>query len=53
MNEDRDLRDFDEEAEEQPAKELEFFCPNCGEKHQDEVVFLFHESNNSYKQYST
>lgn len=39
MNEEIDLID-NEELEIETVKELDFICPNCGEKHQDDIVFL-------------
>lgn len=35
------FEDFEHEEEViENTKELEFICPNCGEKHQEEIVFL-------------
>lgn len=38
MNEEFDI--LDEETEIEETRELDFNCPNCGEIHQDDVVFL-------------
>jgi predicted RNA-binding Zn-ribbon protein involved in translation (DUF1610 family) len=38
MNEELDI--LNEETEVEEVKELDFVCPNCGEIHQDDVVFL-------------
>jgi predicted RNA-binding Zn-ribbon protein involved in translation (DUF1610 family) len=38
MNEEIDILDEIETPE--VVKELDFECPNCGEKHQDEIIFL-------------
>jgi Zn finger protein HypA/HybF involved in hydrogenase expression len=38
MNEELDI--LNEETKVEEVKELDFLCPNCGEIHQDDVVFL-------------
>lgn len=38
MNEEFDILNDETEIEE--TRELDFNCPNCGEIHQDDVVFL-------------
>jgi predicted RNA-binding Zn-ribbon protein involved in translation (DUF1610 family) len=39
MNEELDILDKDEN-ESEVVRELDFMCPNCGEKHQDDIIFL-------------
>lgn len=41
MNEDMVQKVLEEENEiPEKVKELDFDCPNCGEIHQDEIIFL-------------
>jgi hypothetical protein len=39
MNDDLDILNEDLETTEE-VKELDFVCPNCGHKHQDDIIFL-------------
>jgi hypothetical protein len=39
MNDELDITE-ETELENEEVKELDFMCPNCGERHQDDIVFL-------------
>ena len=39
MNEELDILN-EEQVYEEPVKDLDFKCPNCGEVHQDDIIFL-------------